>query len=165
MRTATDELRDEIALRCRLNPDYTAQIGSFGFLELEESWGDEATIVNTARISTTNKRVESVDAFTDRERHLLYHLLSHNHGTPFESVHFRWRVIAPIFILRQWMRHRIGTFCDWGSATLSKVTRFDMERIKAEIDWFAEKRIEFIFCCDANFGILRRDMEIIDYTV
>ncbi len=52
------------------------------------------------------------------------------------------------------------TFCDWGSATASKVFAFDLERIKGEIAWFAEQRVEFVFCCDANFGILGRDVEI-----
>src|SRR4051812_19021605 len=52
------------------------------------------------------------------------------------------------------------TFCDWGSATAAKVFAFDLERIKGEIAWFAEQRIEFVFCCDANFGILARDVEI-----
>jgi radical SAM superfamily enzyme YgiQ (UPF0313 family) len=52
------------------------------------------------------------------------------------------------------------TFCDWGSATQAKVFQFDLPRLKREIDWFSEHRIEFIFCCDANFGILPRDIEI-----
>ena len=55
------------------------------------------------------------------------------------------------------------TFCDWGSATASKVNKFDLERLKSEIDWFSKKKIEFIFCCDANFGILKRDIEIAKY--
>ena len=52
------------------------------------------------------------------------------------------------------------TFCDWGSATQSKVFQFDLPRLKREIDWFSDHKIEFIFCCDANFGILPRDIEI-----
>ena len=48
------------------------------------------------------------------------------------------------------------TFCDWGSATASKVNKFDLERLKLEIDWFSKNKIEFIFCCDANFGILKK---------
>jgi radical SAM superfamily enzyme YgiQ (UPF0313 family) len=52
------------------------------------------------------------------------------------------------------------TFCDWGSATQSKVFQFDMPRLKRELDWFSRHKIEFIFCCDANFGILPRDIEI-----
>lgn len=57
------------------------------------------------------------------------------------------------------------TFCDWGSAIAAKVYNFDLERIYQEINWFAEKKIEFIFCCDANFGILPRDLDIANYVV
>lgn len=52
------------------------------------------------------------------------------------------------------------TFCDWGSATQGKIYTFEIERLFNEIDWFAKKKIEFIFCCDANFGMLKRDVEI-----
>jgi radical SAM superfamily enzyme YgiQ (UPF0313 family) len=52
------------------------------------------------------------------------------------------------------------TFCDWGSATQAKVFQFGMDRLAAEIDWFSSKKIEFVFCCDANFGILPRDIDI-----
>ncbi len=54
-------------------------------------------------------------------------------------------------------------FCDWGSSTASKVYRFDLERLRRELDWFAAHRIEFVFCCDANFGILPRDLELAAY--
>ena len=52
------------------------------------------------------------------------------------------------------------TFCDWGSATQAKVYQFDMGRLAAEIEWFSDRKIEFVFCCDANFGILPRDIDI-----
>jgi radical SAM superfamily enzyme YgiQ (UPF0313 family) len=55
------------------------------------------------------------------------------------------------------------TFCDWGSATAAKVTKFGEERLFREMDWFAEKKIEYIFCCDANFGIQKRDVDIANY--
>ncbi|MCC7272869.1 MAG: radical SAM protein, partial [Alphaproteobacteria bacterium] len=55
------------------------------------------------------------------------------------------------------------TFCDWGSATAGKVTKFGEGRLYREVDWFAEKRIEYIFCCDANFGIQKRDVDIANY--
>lgn len=55
------------------------------------------------------------------------------------------------------------TFCDWGSATAGKVTKFGEERLFREVDWFAEKKIEYIFCCDANFGIQKRDVDIANY--
>lgn len=53
------------------------------------------------------------------------------------------------------------TYCDWGSATGSKkISRFSLRRLEEEIEWFAKKKIEFIFCCDANFGMFPRDTEI-----
>jgi radical SAM superfamily enzyme YgiQ (UPF0313 family) len=52
------------------------------------------------------------------------------------------------------------TFCDWGSAIAAKVMQFDLDRLSREIEWFAGIRAEYIFCCDANFGILPRDVEI-----
>ena len=53
------------------------------------------------------------------------------------------------------------TFCDWGSATYTKVRRFDVERVRKEIDWIATHNCSYIFCADANFGIFRdRDIEI-----
>ena len=55
------------------------------------------------------------------------------------------------------------TFCDWGSATAGKVTKFGEDRLFREVDWFAEKKIEYIFCCDANFGIQKRDVDIANY--
>ncbi len=55
------------------------------------------------------------------------------------------------------------TFCDWGSATQAKLLKFDEQRLVREVDWFAEHRIEFIFTCDANFGIIPRDVELARY--
>jgi radical SAM superfamily enzyme YgiQ (UPF0313 family) len=55
------------------------------------------------------------------------------------------------------------TFCDWGSAVQAKVHNYGMDRLKNEIQWFAQHRIEFLFCCDANFGIMKRDVELAEY--
>lgn len=56
------------------------------------------------------------------------------------------------------------SFCDWGSLK-SKVRLFPMERVFAEIDWFVEHKIEFVFCTDGNFCLFNRDEEIADYIV
>ncbi len=54
------------------------------------------------------------------------------------------------------------TFCDWGSATMTKLRSFTSDRIAQEIEYFARERVPMVFICDANFGILPRDEEIID---
>ncbi|MCP9882397.1 hypothetical protein KBY65_07875 [Cyanobium sp. Alchichica 3B3-8F6] len=53
------------------------------------------------------------------------------------------------------------TYCDWGSATASKkIGMFDYGRLEEEMNWFSSNKIEYIFCCDANFGMFPRDPEI-----
>ncbi len=56
------------------------------------------------------------------------------------------------------------SFCDWSSLR-SKVRLFPMERVIAEIDWFVEHKIEYIYCTDGNFCLFDRDAEIADYIV
>jgi tRNA A37 methylthiotransferase MiaB len=52
------------------------------------------------------------------------------------------------------------TFCDWGAATLSKIAKMSMERVLGEVEFAAKHRIDTIGFCDANFGILQRDVDI-----
>ncbi len=52
------------------------------------------------------------------------------------------------------------TFCDWGSATNSRIRKFDLDRVKAELTWCAQNKVERIFVADANFGIFARDVEL-----
>lgn len=52
------------------------------------------------------------------------------------------------------------TYCDWGSATLSKVTKFTPERVIAEVEFMAQRKSEAIFIADANFGMLEQDIGI-----
>ncbi len=52
------------------------------------------------------------------------------------------------------------TFCDWGSATLSRIRRFSLDRVYAELEWCAQHGIKTIGLADANFGIFERDVAI-----
>ncbi|MEM7142617.1 MAG: radical SAM protein [Actinomycetota bacterium] len=52
------------------------------------------------------------------------------------------------------------TFCDWGSATNSRIRKFDLDRTFAELEWCATHGVDRIFVADANFGIFARDVEI-----
>ena len=54
------------------------------------------------------------------------------------------------------------TYCNWGSATLSKVNRFSLDRVMEELEYIA-RRVrdnDNLTVADANFGILKRDLEI-----
>ncbi|MCC5952277.1 MAG: radical SAM protein [Acidimicrobiia bacterium] len=52
------------------------------------------------------------------------------------------------------------TFCDWGSATNSRIRQFSLERVYEELQWCAEHRIYRVFMADANYGIFERDVAI-----
>ncbi len=52
------------------------------------------------------------------------------------------------------------TFCDWGGATYSKLFSIEEGRILAEFEWFGRNQAEYLFNCDANYGILPRDHDL-----
>lgn len=52
------------------------------------------------------------------------------------------------------------TFCDWGSATASRVRLYDIERVFAEMEWCSLKAVSSVSVADANFGMFKRDVEI-----
>ena len=54
------------------------------------------------------------------------------------------------------------TFCDWGIESKNRIANYDLEgRLFPEIDWFSQKKIPFVYCCDANFGMYKdRDLSI-----
>jgi len=55
------------------------------------------------------------------------------------------------------------TFCDWGSLTYSKVKKFELDRVYAELEWMGKTGCGFVSVTDANFGIfLERDNLIVD---
>lgn len=58
------------------------------------------------------------------------------------------------------------TFCDWGSLTYNKIKKFDLTRVKNELEWFGANNCGFMSVADANFGIFPdRDNEIVDKLV
>ena len=56
-------------------------------------------------------------------------------------------------------------FCDIGDSYWNKLTLFDIERVKKEIDWMGRNRIEYVSVCDSNWGLLERDKEITQYVI
>jgi thymidylate synthase (FAD) len=66
--------------------------------------GDDAAIANAARVSTS---VESRSPSGDRS--LIRYLMRHNHTSPFEMCEIKLHVRLPIFVARQWIRHRTAS--------------------------------------------------------
>jgi radical SAM superfamily enzyme YgiQ (UPF0313 family) len=52
------------------------------------------------------------------------------------------------------------TFCDWGSATMSRIRKFSIDRVFAELEWLSSHKMMAIGPADSNFGMLERDVDI-----
>lgn len=82
----------------------------FGYVELIEHWGSDERIIEAARVST-NKGFRGWGTPENRgDERLLAYLYRHKHFTPFEMGGFTIEVSAPIFVFRQWMKHRTQSY-------------------------------------------------------
>ena len=75
-----------------------------GFVELLETFGNDLTVVNAARVSFNKESTE----ITERDSKLIHYLADNNHVTPFFHPQVRLRLKMPIFVAREWYRHQIG---------------------------------------------------------
>jgi len=134
--------------------------GEIGFFELLENLeNNDFNLIQSARFINKDGKyisnisapriVNHIDEFSPYLKDIFIPLMNENKNE-------KWLAI--------WETNRgcpfACTYCDWGSSIQSKVNKFEMDRLYKEIKWFAENRIEFVFCADANFGMLERDYEI-----
>ena len=75
-----------------------------GYVELLDTFGDELTIVNAARVSFGAQKSE----LEQKDRRLLHYLYKHKHMSPFRHLMFRFRIKAPEFVMRQAYKHVVG---------------------------------------------------------
>lgn len=77
---------------------------------------DDLSVVNSARVSFA----KSSQQLDEAGKGLINFLMRERHGTPFEHNSFRFHVKCPLFVAREWFRHRIGSFNEF-SARYSEV--------------------------------------------
>ncbi len=75
-----------------------------GFIALKDYMGSDSSIVQAARVSTG-----SAIKTPEEDRKLIFYLLAHHHATPFEMVQLKFHMKLPIFVARQWIRHRTSS--------------------------------------------------------
>lgn len=75
-------------------------------LSLVRVSGGDVDVVNAARVSYG----KFVDRISDKDKKLIAFLIKHNHTSPFEHNQLSFRVKAPLFVTRHWMRHRMNSF-------------------------------------------------------
>jgi thymidylate synthase (FAD) len=79
-------------------------VGSGGYVEILEVFGDDLTVVNAARVSFNKESTE----LGPRDAGLIKYLAKHQHVSPFFHPQLRFRLKMPIFIAREWFRHTVG---------------------------------------------------------
>jgi thymidylate synthase (FAD) len=89
----------------------TIPVLNHGFVRLDDSMADDLSVINSARVSF-NTRHEEMEDGDDK---LINFLMKNRHGTPFEHNSFRFHVKAPLFVFREWQRHRISSYNEWSA--------------------------------------------------
>jgi thymidylate synthase (FAD) len=99
----------------------TIYVLDHGFVRLDGVMASDLSVVNAARVSFARRKKE----MDEGDAGLIRFLMRERHGTPFEHNAFRFHVRAPIFVAREWFRHRIGSF-----------NEFSMRYAKATEDFY-----------------------------
>lgn len=87
-------------------PSDSIDVLDHGFVRLDAVMADDLSVVNAARVSFGTRR----EVMDERDAGLVRFLMRERHGTPFEHNFFRFHIKAPLFVTREWQRHRIGSF-------------------------------------------------------
>lgn len=77
-----------------------------GFVRLDGFMADDLSVVNSARVSFGTRK----EVLEESDMGLISYLMRERHGTPFEHNAIRFHVRCPLFVAREWFRHRIGSF-------------------------------------------------------
>ena len=77
-----------------------------GEVSLLSHFGDDLSVVNAAKVSFASHETE----MSDKSIGLINYLIKNKHATPFEHVVFKFYIKCPIFVAREWFRHRWSSF-------------------------------------------------------
>ena len=81
-----------------------------GFVRVVDYMGDDAAIVQAARVSYGRGTRAA-----NEDRGLIRYLMRHRHSTPFEMCEIKYHVKLPIFVARQWIRHRMANINEYSA--------------------------------------------------
>ncbi len=86
------------------------QVLDHGFVRVIDYMGDDAAIVQAARVSY-GKGTKQIT----NDRGLIRYLMRHRHTTPFEMCEIKFHVKLPVFVARQWIRHRTANVNEYSA--------------------------------------------------
>ena len=98
----------------------THTVLDFGFVRLVDSMAKDISVVNSARVSFG----KSTESMTTADIQLIRFLMEQRHGTPFEHNIFMFHVKCPIFVAREWFRHRMGSFNEYSGRYSEMIEEF-----------------------------------------
>jgi thymidylate synthase (FAD) len=130
-----------------------------GFIRVVDYMGDDAAVVQAARVSYGRGTKKVSD-----DRGLINYLMRHRHTTPFEMCEIKFHVKLPIFVARQWIRHRTASVNEY-SARYSILDREfyipAAEHLAAQSPVNRQGRGDLLAGDEAKrvFELLRRDAE------
>ena len=90
-----------------------------GSIELVDWMGDDSDIVKAARISTGASTKTSKE-----DEQLIHYLMEHQHTSPFEMCEIKLKLKMPIFIARQWIRHRMASVNEYSGRYSEMIDEF-----------------------------------------
>src|SRR5690242_12767188 len=86
------------------------QVLDHGFVRLADCMAYDLSVANAARVSFA----QHSDEMSERDAGLIRFLMREKHASPFEHSVFRFHVKCPIFVAREWMRHR-NSYNEWSA--------------------------------------------------
>ena len=112
-----EALRSEISETARVTaPEFEAvlyrpiEVLDHGFIRVIDYMGDDSSIVQSARVSY-GKGTKKIS----NDKGLIKYLMRHRHSTPFEMCEIKFHIKLPIFIARQWIRHRTANVNEYSA--------------------------------------------------
>src|SRR5437763_16173145 len=84
----------------------TIRVLDHGFVRLDDAMASDLSAVNAARVSFARRK----EAMDESDEGLIRFLMRDRHGTPSEHNAFRFHLRAPLFVARERVRHRVGSF-------------------------------------------------------
>ena len=84
----------------------THHIENHGTIQLVQAYANDLTVVNAARVSYG----KHTNTLTEPDIKLIHYLMKNGHGTPFEHNMLTYKITCPIFIAREWFRHRTASY-------------------------------------------------------
>lgn len=132
-----------------------------GFIRVVDYMGDDAAIVQAARVSYGRGTKRSSD-----DAALIAYLMRHSHTTPFEMAAIKLHVKLPIFVARQWIRHRTASVNEYSARYSILDKEFYIpspENLGAQTSSNRQGRSNTLDPVEAQWAleVLRRDAELV----